>query len=201
MKLFIALLLVTSTTLFASTEKEELEIQQEGQVVTIVNFEEGSKIKVFETATGIHILSKKRGQVDLSQLPEGSYTIIDTYGRTIQIVNDGEEVVESTPTNTIEVVEDAPEVIENNVENTFENEEYANHSGDRFASLEVAREGNTITVTNFEDGDEIKVFEFQGKIHVLTKKSDSVDLTQLPEGKYLFENNKNQIAIVEKMEK
>lgn len=201
MKLFIALLLVTSTTLFANTEKEELEIQQEGQVVTIVNFEEGSKIKVFETATGIHILSKKRGQVDLSQLPEGSYTIIDNYGRTIQIVNDGEGVIENAPTNTFEVVEDASEVIENNVESTFENEDYANHSENRFDSLEIAQEENTVTITNFEDGDEIIVFEFQGKTHVLTKKSDSVDLSQLPSGKYLFENNKNQIAIVEKMEK
>ena len=202
MKLVIALLLVIHTTVFANTEKEELEIQQEGQVVTIVDFEEGDQIKVFETATGVHILSKQRGQIDLSQLPEGSYTIIDNNGRTIEVINNSEEIITNTLSISTEVIEDAPlleqeeiieaEVIDNNTS------ESTNISA--FNSLEVLQEGNHITIVDFEEGDKIKVFEYKDNIHVLTKKVDTVDLSQLPSGKYLIENSKNQIALVEKIE-
>ncbi|UZO79297.1 hypothetical protein NBT05_09970 [Aquimarina sp. ERC-38] len=197
MKLFIILSLAIPTLLFANTEKEALEVRQEGQIVTVTNFEEGNKIKVFETVSGVHVLSKKRGQIDLSQLPEGSYTIIDNSGRTVEVINTGEIVEIDETTNEFLITEDAPLVVENE-DSTAEEQPLNDFT--HYQPLKIKQVDNSIEILDFTDGDIIKVFEFENDIHVLTKKYNVIDLSQLPSGKYYLKNNKRQIAVVEKTE-
>jgi len=73
----IIMILLFTLSLQAATDKdkdkEQLRIEKEGHLVTVVDFQDGDKIKLFEAETGIHILSKSFGIVDLSQLPNGKY--------------------------------------------------------------------------------------------------------------------------------
>jgi len=66
--------------------------------------------------------------------------------------------------------------------------------------LEIKRENNFITVLDFEEGDVIKLFELKDTIHVLSKTTRSIDLNQLPHGKYVLKNNRGRLAFVEKYE-
>jgi len=69
---------------------------------------------------------------------------------------------------------------------------------DNDTHLEIVKEGLTVIVVDFEDGDKLKLFEFHTGVHILTKTSDQIDLSLLPKGKYLLENNRGLATVIEK---
>lgn len=203
MNIFQALVIILlSSNLYAFSGDDDLKVRKEGNEVIIVNFKDGDKIKLFELETGYHILTKRRGRIDLSQLPNGKYKIVDNHGKYAEIEKtDLDIVTNDEPLGSDFVVEeDAPlyNGDEDEVDTAEELELY--YYMLEFNPLEIEQEGNMVTILDFEAGDIIKVFEFQSKNHVITKYEHFLDLTSLPEGRYLLENNHNQIAVVERIE-
>jgi len=64
--------------------------------------------------------------------------------------------------------------------------------------LAIEREGNMITIVDFEEGDTLKLFEVRNTVHVLSKTSNYVDMTQLPVGVYVLENDRGDSVVIEK---
>jgi len=194
--------LFLSIASFANPEDNGLTVYQDGLIIEVANFEEGDKLKLFEVETGDHILSKSYSSIDLSQLPVGSYILENNLGKSITIDRLEEELV----LNGAILIE--AETV------SFENEEVADVSTDNEVSVEdnlvsnlvetqehvlaIQREGNIITVVDFEEGDKLKLFEVKDTIHVLSKTTNNIDLDQLPIGVYLLENNNGDSVIIEK---
>ncbi len=196
--LFFSLFL--SIICLANTE-DPLTVEQEGLIVEVLDFEEGDKLKLFEVETGDHILSKTYGRIDLSQLPVGSYLLENNQGKSIiidrlevelkiegaiiKLAGDDVLVEDSQESQSIEEVNVEEEVVQ-----LYENSQRA--------LLSIQRDGDIITVLDFEEGDKIKLFEVKDTIHVLSKTTNVVDLSLLPVGIYVLENSKGDSVVVEK---
>ncbi|WP_378177067.1 hypothetical protein [Aquimarina sp. SS2-1] len=183
----------------ARNEDDNLQIAREGFVVVVVDFKEGDKIKLFEVETGAHILSKTRGQIDLTQLPLGKYLLENSEGKSVVIEKTEVDIfVEKELGSEYIVAYDSETATNNEVTVEEELEEY--YFTSEVNPLAITRDGDMITVLDFLDGDKIKLFEMVGKIHVLTKTTKKVDLTQLASGKYILENDRGQAVVVEKFD-
>ena len=191
--------LFLSILIFANDDNE-LTVQQDGLIVEVINFEEGDKLKLFEIETGDHILSKTYSRIDLSQLPIGSYILENSEGKSIVIDRLEEELmIEGTVMAHEEnfLVEDA-EMTKETIDQNTEEEFVAQYLNPQKNVLDIQREGDVITVVDFEEGDKLKLFEVKDTVHVLSKTTNVIDLSQLPVGVYLLENNKGDAVIVEK---
>ncbi|WP_027395491.1 hypothetical protein [Aquimarina latercula] len=187
------------TNLNARFEDDDLQIAREGFVIVVVDFKEGDKIKMFEVETGDHILSKTRGQIDLSQIPSGKYLLENSEGKSVVIEKSENDIVIEKELGTEYIVEyDSESMSSNDVTVEEELEEYYLKS--ELNPLGITRNGDVITVVDFLEGDKIKLFEMIGKIHVLSKTTEVVDLTQLAIGKYILENDRGQSVVVEKFD-
>ncbi len=185
--------------LCANTSDDNLQIAREGLVVVVVDFKEGDKIKLFEVETGAHILSKTRGQIDLSQLPTGKYLIENNEGKSVVIEKTDADIVIEEELGTDYVVENDSDKMRTGTMSVEEElEEY--YLTAEVNPLGIERDGDIITVVDFEEGDQIKLFEVIGRIHVLSKTTEVVDLTQLAVGKYILENDRGQSIIIEKFD-
>ncbi|TPN84700.1 hypothetical protein [Aquimarina algicola] len=186
----------------ANDANDQLNVEMEGLVVVVLDFEEGDKIKLFEVETGDHILSKTHGEVDLSQLPVGSYLLENSQGQSIIIDRLEEEIniegiSEELVNNEFIVQHDSKRVYLNNEIDV--NQEFASYYQNSETNLlQIERNGNIVTVSNFEEGDKIKLFEIKNTVHILSKTSNYVDLSQLPIGVYVLENNKGESVVIEK---
>ncbi|MDH7444441.1 hypothetical protein [Aquimarina sp. 2201CG14-23] len=183
----------------ARNNDDNLQIAREGLVVVVVDFKDGDKIKLFEVETGDHILSKTRGQIDLSQLPSGKYLLENNEGQSVVIEKTDIDIIIDEALGTDYIVErdsDAMPVNDMSVEEELENY----YSKSELNPLDILREGDLVTVLNFEEGDKIKLFEVVDKVHVLSKTTETVDLAQLPAGKYILENNYGQSVVIEMFE-
>ncbi|WP_299213899.1 hypothetical protein [uncultured Aquimarina sp.] len=187
------------TNLNARIEDNNLEIAREGLVVVVVDFKEGDKIKLFEVETGDHILSKTRGQIDLSQLPSGKYLLENNEGKSVVIEKTDFDIVIEEELGTEYIVEvDSDSMPVNDMSVEEELEEY--YLTSEVNPLAITRDGDLITVVDFEEGDKIKLFEVVDKVHILSKTTKLVDLTQLPTGKYILENDRGQAVMIEKFD-
>ncbi|GAA0726569.1 hypothetical protein GCM10009430_33680 [Aquimarina litoralis] len=191
--------LFLSLTIFAN-EDNKLTVQQDGMTIEVLNFEDGDKLKLFELESGDHILSKSYSFIDLSQLPIGSYLLENNEGKSVIIDRQEEELIIDGAVITIEedfVVEADSELVSEeavSVEEEFINT-YVNKNDNLLA---IERNGDVIEVIDFEDGDKLKLFEVKDTVHVLSKTTNVIDLSQLPVGLYVLENSKGASVIVEK---
>ncbi len=198
-------LIVCFLSLFLSiagySNDDDLTVEKDGLVVEVIDFKEGDKLKLFEIETGDHILSKTHGQIDLSQLPVGSYLLENNEGKSIVIDRLEEELnvdgAISAIHNDFLIERDSKRVympadidVEQEYVHYYENAETN--------LLAIEREGDVITVIDFVEGDKIKLFEVKNTVHILSKTSNFVDLSQLPIGVYVLENNKGESVVVEK---
>ncbi len=71
--------------LYINTQKNLLSIERVGDVITVLDFEEGDKIKLFEVKDDIHVLSKTTNVVDLSLLPAGEYLLENSNGDSVVV--------------------------------------------------------------------------------------------------------------------
>ncbi|GAA4277770.1 hypothetical protein [Aquimarina mytili] len=196
--IFSFLLCVTS---YANDNDQTLEVEKEGLVVVVVDFEEGDKIKLFEVETGDHILSKTHNQIDLSQLPMGSYLLENSQGKSIVIQRFEDEINIDGVLDTVEedfvLTRDSERsYISNDIDVEEEFANYYEHT--QTDLLEITREGDIVNVVGFEEGDKIKLFEVKDTVHILSKTEGYVDLSQLPAGVYVLENNRGESVVVEK---
>ncbi|WP_132066043.1 MULTISPECIES: hypothetical protein [Aquimarina] len=188
-------------TSYANDLDQILEVEKEGLVVVVVDFQDGDKIKLFEVESGDHILSKTHGEIDLSQLPMGSYLLENNQGESVVIVRMEEDIniegaIENVESNF--VVEYDSERADMPSEVNVEEEFVHYYENSETNLLEITREGNFVTVVNFEEGDKIKLFEVKNTVHILSKTTNFVDLSQLPVGVYVLENNRGESVVVEK---
>ncbi len=197
--LFFSLFL--SISIFANVE-DTLSVYQDGLVVEVADFEDGDKLKLFELETGTHILSKSYSRVDLSQLPVATYLLENNEGKSIvidrleeELVIDGGVILQD---REFAVEENSENVVVDNEEMPAEEMSLEDYISPKENQLAIQREGNIIVVLDFEDGDKLKLFEVKDTIHVLSKTTNIVDLSQLPTGVYLLENSKGDSVIVEK---
>ncbi|GAA3514507.1 hypothetical protein GCM10022393_30580 [Aquimarina addita] len=191
--------LITLNTTAANFEDDALEVVQEGLIVTVVNFEEGDKIKLFELETGVHILSKTIDQVDLSLLPIGKYLLENSQGKSAVIEKTDLEIIIEESLGTDFIVDTDSEFTSYNEVNIGEElENY--YAPSESNELLIARDGDLITVVDFEEGDKIKLFEVKNKVHVLSKTTGKIDLSQLASGRYLIEDNHGKFIQIEKEE-
>lgn len=190
--------LFTLNSISANSEDEVLQVVQEGLTITVVNFKDGDKIKLFELETGVHILSKTIDQVDLSLLPLGKYLLENNEGKSAVIEKtDNDIIIESLGTNFIvEVDSEFTTYEEVGLGKELESYYAPSESNELF----VSREGDLITVVDFKEGDKIKLFEVKNKVHVLSKTTGEIDLSQLAAGKYLLEDNNGKFIQIEKVE-
>ncbi|MHA7058208.1 hypothetical protein ACWGOQ_0013380 [Aquimarina sp. M1] len=186
------------TNVNARIEDDNLQIAREGFVVVVVDFKDGDEIKLFEVETGAHILSKTRGQIDLSQLPTGKYLLENNEGKSVVIEKTDDDILIEEELGAEYVVESDSESMSIS-DMTVEQELEEYYLSSEVNPLEITRDGDLITVVDFEYGDKIKLFEMIGKIHVLSKTTKVVDLTQLAAGKYILENDRGQAVVIEKL--
>ncbi|TYP70864.1 hypothetical protein [Aquimarina intermedia] len=194
--LLLSLILFTQNIVANSDGEKVLQIEKDGMIINVVNFEEGDKIKLFEVETGEHILSKTRGQIDLSFLPVGRYLVENNEGLSVVVERtDDELAIEDYLTNDFVAVDNA------NVDEiaTFEDEykTLLTHT----SRLEISQKGNIVNILNFEEGDKIKLFEVKNIVHILTKTTPKIDLELLSAGRYLIENNRGFAVVIEKVDK
>lgn len=179
-----------------------LTVEQEGLIVEVVDFEDGDKLKLFEVETGDHILSKSYARIDLSQLPVGSYLLENNQGKSIIIDRLEEELkIDGAiiASNEEFIVADSNQVVVD--EEIDVNEEVAElYANTHKNLLSIHREGDIITVLNFEEGDKIKLFEVEDDIHVLSKTTNVIDLSLLAAGQYLLEDSNGNSVVIEKYE-
>jgi len=194
--------LFLSISIFANDDSK-LTVHQDGLTVEVLDFQEGDKLKLFDFETGDHILSKSYSQIDLSQLPVGSYLLENNEGKSIvidrqeeQLMIDGAVILEEEEF-TIEA-DDQIVQVEENEEANVEQEFISDYINPNKNQLSIERDGDVIVVVDFEDGDKLKLFEVKDTIHVLSKTTNVVDLSQLPVGLYVLENSKGDSVIVEK---
>ncbi|WP_405205645.1 hypothetical protein [Aquimarina sp. LLG6339-5] len=189
--------------IISANEDNKLTVHMDGLTVEVLNFEEGDKLKLFELETGDHILSKSYSLIDLSQLPVGSYLLENNEGKSLVINRQEEELMIDGAVILQEeefIVEDDAQLAdvsgdeEMNVEKDFIN----NYVNSNQNLLNIEREGDVIVVLDFEDGDKLKLFEVKDTIHVLSKTTNEIDLSQLPVGLYILENSKGDSVVVEK---
>ncbi|WP_108801615.1 hypothetical protein [Aquimarina sp. Aq107] len=189
--------------IISANEDNKLTVHMDGLTVEVLNFEEGDKLKLFELETGDHILSKSYSLIDLSQLPVGSYLLENNEGKSLVINRQEEELMIDGAVILQEeefIVEDDAQLAdvsgdeEMNVEKDFIN----NYVNSNQNLLNIEREGDIIVVLDFEDGDKLKLFEVKDTIHVLSKTTNEIDLSQLPVGLYILENSKGDSVVVEK---
>ncbi len=186
---------------YANDDDQTLTVEKDGLVVMVVDFQEGDKLKLFEIETGDHVLSKTRGQIDLSQLPVGSYLLENNEGKSVVIDRLEEELNVDGVINAIHndflVEQDSKRALvpaDIDVEKEFI--KYYDNAETNLLAIE--REGDFITVVDFEEGDKIKLFEVKNTVHILSKTSNFVDLSQLPAGVYVLENSRGDAVVVEK---
>ena len=194
----LSILFVLSLHLFAN-EDMILQVLTEGYSVTVIEFEDGDVIKLFDVASGDHILSKTHNYIDLSQLPSGEYLLENSKGQStiIQRLELDLFVIEERVLGTDYVVTDTIEHDENNGDTSEVEMASLLSSSD---PLKITRVGSTITVNDFHEGDKIKLFEIKNTVHILTKTTNKIDLSQIAPGKYFIENSTNgRIAIVSKV--
>lgn len=181
----------------ANIEDDALRIEREGLVISVVDFQEGDKLKLFEFESGEHILSKTSDQIDLSMLPAGKYLLENSEGKSIVIERTDEELLLEKALDDSYVVEYDSKMVEvENVALEEELESFYSNTDDNLLAIE--REGDIITIVDFKEGDEIKLFEVKNTVHILTKTQGFVDLSQLPAGVYFIENNEGDAVVVEK---
>ncbi|EZH72927.1 hypothetical protein ATO12_22625 [Aquimarina atlantica] len=186
---------------YANDLDQILEVEKEGLVVVVVDFQDGDKIKLFEVESGDHILSKTHGEIDLSQLPMGSYLLENNQGQSVVIVRMEEDINIEGAIENVEsdfVVEYDSERANMPSEVNVEEEFVHYYENSETNLLEITREGDFVTVVNFEEGDKIKLFEVKNTVHILSKTTNFVDLSQLPVGVYVLENNRGESVVVEK---
>ncbi|WP_299437786.1 hypothetical protein [uncultured Aquimarina sp.] len=194
--------LFLSISIFASDDSK-LTVHQDGLTIEVLDFEEGDKLKLFDFETGDHILSKSYAQIDLSQLPVGSYLLENNAGKSIvidrqeeKLMIDGAVILEE---EEFTIEEDSQIVeVEENQEMNVDQEFLSNYVNPNKNQLSIERDGDVIVVVDFEDGDKLKLFEVKDTIHVLSKTTNVVDLSQLPVGLYVLENSKGDSVIIEK---
>ncbi len=196
---FFSLFLFLSS--YANDLDQILEVEMEGLVVVVVDFQDGDKIKLFEVESGDHVLSKTHGEIDLSQLPMGSYLLENSEGESVVIERLEEEIniagaLENVETNF--VLENDSKRAHVPTEINVEQEFIHYYENAETNLLEITREGDFVTVVDFEEGDKIKLFEVKNTVHILSKTTNYVDLSQLPAGVYVLENNKGESVVVEK---
>lgn len=180
-------------------DDSELLIEREGNLIYVLDFKEGDKIKLFEVNSGEHILSKTRGQIDLSQLPVGEYLLENNEGKSVVIRKNALQLVVQHVLGDSFVVEQDSQYNKNN-ESLNSVEDLKNH----YIKIEgrllsIDRDVDVIKVTEFKEGDKIKLFELDSQVHVISKTTDTIDLSQLPIGVYLLENNRGQSVVIEKV--
>ncbi|WP_062057739.1 hypothetical protein [Aquimarina longa] len=195
---FFSLFLALST--YANGIDDSLEVEKEGLVVVVVNFQDGDKIKLFEVESGDHVLSKTRGEVDLSFLPVGAYLLENSEGESVIIERLEEDINITEALDNDFVIENDSERMYMPAEINIEKEYIHYYDNAETNLLSITREGNFITVDDFEEGDKIKLFEVKNTVHVLSKTTNVVDLSQLPVGVYVLENNKGKSVVIEKLE-
>ncbi len=186
---------------YANGGDDSLKVEKEGLTVVVLDFEEGDKIKLFEVETGDHILSKTHGVIDLSQLSLGSYLLENNSGKSVVIERLEEDLRIEGAIEHIDqefVLDHDSE--RSNISSQFNAEkEFIKYYDDNESNiLHITREGDMITVVDFEEGDKIKLFEVKNTVHVLSKTVGFVDLSQLPEGLYVLENSKGDSVVIEK---
>jgi len=194
-------------SIFAN-DNDSLRVVHDGFIVEVVDFEEGDKLKLFEVQSGDHVLSKSYKSIDLSQLPIGSYLLENNKGQSVIIDRLEEELVinGSTAVNNDTFilgaesvkVEDVSEDITVPQEITTEEKPINDHLNSQQNLLSIQREGDVVTVVNFEEGDKLRLFEVKGLVHVLSKTTNVIDLSQLPVGAYVLEDNRGNSVIVKK---
>ncbi len=180
---------------------DTLNVEKDGLTIMVIDFQEGDKLKLFEVETGDHVLSKTRGQVDLSQLPIGSYLLENSEGKSIVIDRLAEDINVDGVINTIHndfLLERDSKRVYVAADVDVEQEYMKYYDNAETNLLAITREGDVITVDEFEDGDKIKLFEVKNTVHILSKTTNFVDLSQLPAGIYVLENNKGEAVVVEK---
>lgn len=177
-----------------------LVVKQDGLVVEVMDFEEGDKLKLFEVETGDHILSKSYSHIDLSQLPVGSYILENSQGQSVVIDRLEEELmIEGAVFAQDENFEVEDSMMADAGESTDVEEGFIkNYVNSNQNQLDIHRDGDIVTVLNFEEGDKLKLFEVKDTVHVLSKTTNVIDLSLLPVGVYLLENNNGDSVIVEK---
>ncbi|MBQ4820337.1 hypothetical protein [Aquimarina sp. MMG016] len=181
----------------ANIDDDALRIEREGLVVSVVDFQEGDKLKLFEFESGEHILSKTSDQIDLSMLPAGKYLLENSKGKSVVIERTDEELLLEKALDDSYVVERDSKMVEvEDVALEEELESFYSNSDDNLLAIE--REGDLITIVDFKEGDQIKLFEVKNTVHILTKTQGFVDLSQLPAGVYFIENNEGDAVVVEK---
>lgn len=186
---------------YANDMDQSLEVEMDGLVVLVVDFQEGDKIKLFEVETGDHVLSKTHGEIDLSQLPMGSYLLENSEGRSVVIQRLEEEISIEGVIEHHEidfVLQDDSEVVFVPANITIEQEFIHYYENAETNLLAVEREGDMVKVVDFEDGDKIKLFEVKNTVHILSKTTNYVDLSQLPAGVYVLENDRGDSVVLEK---
>ncbi len=181
---------------YAKNEDNNLQITRQGLTVVVVNFKEGDKIKLFEVETGDHVLSKTRGELDLSQLPSGAYLLENNEGKSVVIEKTDDDIIFDEELGTEYVVQDSEVGVIKDITLGKELEDF--YIRRETNPLYIERDGDLVIVTDFEEGDVIKLFELKNTVHVLSKTVGVVDLSQLPSGKYVLENNKGQSVIINK---
>lgn len=182
----------------SANNDDVLEVEKDGLVVNVVDFKDGDKIKLFEAETGEHILSKSIGQIDLSMLPNGKYLLENNEGKSVIIERTGDEIiVEDMLTDEYVVEKDSDIIQEEQIAMEKQLERFYHQGSSKI--LSIAREGDIVTVLDFQEGDEIKLFEVKDTVHILSKTEGFVDLSQLPVGVYFIENNRGESVIVEKL--
>lgn len=196
MRAFVIILSFFFFSNVSASNEDGLQITKDGFIVVVLDFKEGDKIKLFEVETGDHILSKTRGQVDLSLLPLGKYLLENNEGKSVVIERTDEEIVIEELGTEYMVERDSERMAATEI--TVEEELEDIYYRSEVNPLAVSREGDVFTVLDFIEGDTIKLFEVVDKIHVLTKTTKIVDLTQLSVGKYILENDRGQSIIIEK---
>ena len=190
-----------SLTIFANDDSD-LTVYQDGLTIEVANFEEGDKLKLFEVESGDHILSKSYSSIDLTNLPIGSYLLENNQGQSVIINRQEEELVIDGKVITME--EENFEIVENNeiLEIVADQEEVMSFKNDYAVAgknlLSIERDGDIIVVVDFEEGDKLKLFEVQDTVHILSKTTNEIDLSQLPLGVYMLENNRGDAVRIEK---
>ena len=193
--------LFLTVSIFANNDKG-LSVYQDGLTIEVMDFHDGDKLKLFEIETGDHILSKSYASVDLSQLPVGAYRLENNLGQSIIIDRQEESLAIEGAVLTEEsdfVVEQGAQMSDVLVtDESIEEDLIDSYAGNSNNKLNIQREGDIITVLNFEEGDKLKLFEVKDTVHVLSKTTNVIELSQLPVGVYLLENGKGESVIIEK---
>ncbi len=77
---------------YAHNEEDKLKVVTSGRTISVVNFEEGSKIKLFEYRTDEIVLVKRRGEIDFTQLEEGEYVLVNEKGYKVLVEYKGHKI-------------------------------------------------------------------------------------------------------------